>query len=959
MSFRNSALPSFRIVRSVAEFQQDASVDAGIRWPQSRISGTPSARIPLQGEATEQVRVCSICSRVTSPSRRAPSRVDGKRSREPNSGIPCSADDEGIRDCHFRYNPRRSGTCFHEGGFSLAFRKSVLGLIGVIGVSLQALAQRLPVLNQIDEPHAYYFREMYLPQLTTGPSSLAWSPDSKSLVYSMAGSLWLQRIDSQQAEELTAGPGYDYQPDWSADGRWIVYSKYDKSAIELWALDVESRKAHVLTSNQAVNVEPRFSPDGKRIAFVSTTFNGRFHIFVGRFEAGGLQNIQRLTGENRSSLPRYYYSVFDHEISPTWSRDGAELLFVSNRGHLYGTGGFWRMKAEPGAEPREIHYEETTWKARPDFSPDGKRIVYASYLGQAWHQLWVLPAEGGDAFPLSYGQFDNINPRWSPDGGTIAFISNRDGNTSLFLQQVLGADQKEFVITSRRFLHPMGQLELTVLDENAHETAARVSIVGEDGRAYAPNDAWMHADDGFDRREFAFEAHYFHGKGRVRIDVPAGRISIGVMKGFEHRFASEAVDAREGQTTPVTVHLQGIEIPGSKDSHWVSGDVHVHMNYGGAYRNTPAHLVFQAEAEDLPITENLVVNKEQRIPDITYFRTSPDLASTPTNLLLHGQEFHTSYWGHLGLLHLTRNFLIPDYAAYANTAAASLFPTNASIADLAHEQQGVVGYVHPFDTYPDPEKEKLSDELPVDVALGKVDYIEAMGFSDHKSTARVWYRLLNCGFRLPTAAGTDAMANFASLRGPVGLNRVYVEVPMGPLEIEPWLANLKRGRTFATNGPLLGFSLGGEAPGGEVKLSRPAEIKFAAWLRSIVPVDHLEVICNGKVIRELKLTGNRDTATEEGTLPIADSGWCLLRAASDNARYPVLDLYPYATTSPIYVTVSGSKPRPAEDVAYFEAWIDQLVAAAEANPDWNSKAEKQTVLDQLSRARKIYEQLLQ
>ena len=107
------------------------------------------------------------------------------------------------------------------------------------------------------------------------------------------------------------------------------------------------------------------------------------------------------------------------------------------------------------------------------------------------------------------------------------------------------------------------------------------------------------------------------------------------------------------------------------------------MNYGGAYRNTPPHLVFQAGAENLPIVQNLVVNKEQRIPDITYFRTTPDPASTSNNLLLHGQEFHTSYWGHLGLLHLTRNFLIPDYVAYANTAAASLFPTNANVADLA------------------------------------------------------------------------------------------------------------------------------------------------------------------------------------------------------------------------------------------------------------------------------------
>ncbi len=53
--------------------------------------------------------------------------------------------------------------------------------------SVNCLAQRDPVLKQIDLPHPYYFREMYLPQVTTGPSAAAWSPDSKSLVYSMAG----------------------------------------------------------------------------------------------------------------------------------------------------------------------------------------------------------------------------------------------------------------------------------------------------------------------------------------------------------------------------------------------------------------------------------------------------------------------------------------------------------------------------------------------------------------------------------------------------------------------------------------------------------------------------------------------------------------------------------------------------------------------------------------------------
>jgi Tol biopolymer transport system component len=838
----------------------------------------------------------------------------------------------------------------------LPTRTRIWLLLGLAVASVPLLAQREPVLKQINEPHAYYFREMYLPQLTTGPSSVAWMRDSRSVVYSMAGSLWWQPLDSTVAEQLTAGLGYDYQPDCSSDGRWVIYTAYAKDAMELWALNLETKGTQQLTQGGGVNLEPRFSPDGKRVVFVSTSFNGRFHIFVGEFHNGELTNVRRLTGENRSELTRYYYSPFDHEISPAWSPDGAEILFVSNRGHIYGTGGFWRMKAEPGAEARAIHYEETAWKARPDFSPDGKRVVYASYLGQQWHQLWVIPAQGGDAFPVSYGDFDNVAPRWSPDGKRIAFISNRGGNTSLWTEEVPGGAQMQLVSKEKHYLKPVGQLSIAVLDQAGHPTPARVFVVGEDGRAYAPENAWMAADDNFVRSERPFEAHYFHTPGRAELTVPAGRVDVEVMKGFEYHVERKSATITAGQSSRMTIRLQPLSLPKEANFRWASGDVHVHMNYGGAYRNTPSHLVQQAAAENLPVVEDLIVNKEQRIPDIAYFSTKPDPASTANNLLLHGQEFHTSYWGHLGLLNLTRNFLLPGYAGYPNTAAASLFPANAMVADMAHQQQGLVGYAHPYETVSDPFKD--ARELPADVALGKVDYIEVVGFADHRVTAEIWYRLLNCGFRLPTGAGTDAMANFASLRGPVGLNRVYSRVPAGPLNIGAWLDSLKHGRTFATNGPLLGFSLGDRQPGDELHL--PAgenKVKFSVWLRSFVPLDHLQVICNGEVVRDLKLSGDGETADVEDTIPISRSGWCLLRAWNDKPEHPVLDQYPYATTSPIYVTVAGSNPKRTDDAAYFIAWIDRLTEETKSNQDWNTVAEKNAMLEMLNSARKVYVQL--
>jgi TolB protein len=818
------------------------------------------------------------------------------------------------------------------------------------------VAQREPVLKQIDLPHAYYYREMYLPQLTTGPSAAVWSPDSRTLIYSMAGSLWRQDVNSTIAEQLTAGPGYDYQPEWSADGRWVAFSRYDHDAMELWLLDLHDGRTRQLTSGSAVNLEPRFSPDGKRLAFVSTSYKGHFHIFAGRFDDGELSDVQQLTPENVSPLPRYYYSQVDHEISPVWSHDGSEILFISNRGHIHGTGGFWRMKSQPGAEAHEIHYEETTWKARPDFSPDGKRMVYASYVGRSWHQLWVMPEAGGDGFPISYGDYDNINPRWSPDGSKIAFVSNRSGNTSLWIETIPGGAQSEVVARERKYLKPMGKLLLRVTDRDGKPVAARVFVTAEDGRAYAPGDAWMEADDSFDRKERRFEAHYFDTKGISEVTVPAGKVQVGVMRGFEFRFEELSLEVVAGKTSEATVPLRLIEWK-SPATRWASGDSHVHMNYAGTYRNTPSHLVEQAAAENLSIVENLVVNKEQRFPDIAYFSPKLDPASDEDRLLQHAQEFHTSYWGHLGLLNLTQNLILPGYAGYPNTDAASLFPANANVADLAHEQGALVGYVHPLDSVPNPTKDAVTFELPADVALGKVDYIEVVGFSDHKSTAEVWYKLLNCGFRLPTAAGTDFMGNYASLRGPIGLNRVYADVPAGPLKLEPWLHSIKAGRTFATNGPLLRFELGGKTPGEEVHLDKKQDVFFRAALGSIVPVDHLQIVCNGKVARELELSANRTSAFVEGEVPAESSGWCILRAFSDKAEYPILDLYPYATTSPVYVYMAGVPLRNTEDAAYFVAWMGRLVRAAQESTAWNTETEQQAVLAIFEKARQKYENI--
>jgi Tol biopolymer transport system component len=825
-------------------------------------------------------------------------------------------------------------------------------------------AQRQPVLKQIDVPHNYYFREMYLPQLTSGPSAVAFSPDGGALVYSMQGSLWKQSVSSAIAEQLTSGPGYDFQPDWSPDGRHIAFVRYHDDAMELAQLDVSSGTVTLLTRNRAVNVEPRWSPDGGQLAWVSTAGTGHFHVFVGSVDAAGLHG-SAVWPERRSRVARYYYSPFDHELSPTWSPDGKELIYVGNPESVYGTGGLWRRALTTSAEPMSIRVEETTWKARPAWSPDGKRVLYSSYAGRQWHQLWITTAAGGgDPMPLSYGEFDTTGARWSPDGSRIAFISNRSGNTDIWLQDVLGGAQRKLEIREKRYRQAMGELRLRTLDGEGKAVAARVAIVASDGRAYAPDDAWIHADDGFDRRRSAFETQYFHTSGEARMRLPPGAASITVWRGLENHIESRTVQVLPDNTRDLQIKLRPLALPPNWSQQWLSADVHVHMNYGGTYRNTPERLVRQADAEDLDVVFNLIVNKEQRIPDIDYFSTTPDKASTSSVLLSQGQEYHTSFWGHLGLLGLTDHFLLPDYSAYANTAAASLYPTNGAIADLAHAQNALVGYVHPFDETPDPSASApLTNALPIDVALGKVDYYEVLGFSEHRTSAAVWYRLLNCGFHPAAAAGTDAMANFASLRGPVGMNRVYVltdpaDTPSA--RAANWLSGLRAGRSMATNGPLLGLSIDGSPPGSEILMQVTAsdrhnesKLHYQGFLRSPVPIDHLELVMNGNVVRTIHLKGKRTSADFEGTLQVAGTGWLLVRAWNETATPEILDLYPYATTNAIFFSHPHATTHCGKDADYFLTWLDRLESTASAHEGYNTPTEREATLKEIRAARAI------
>ena len=110
---------------------------------------------------------------------------------------------------------------------------SVLAGLALVGAAAPGSPGREPVLKQIKVPHRYYFREMYLPQLTSGPSSLAWSPrrDGDGLRHAGVAVAHGAGLRPRPADHRRARIPLPAR--LVADGRFVVFAAYDQDAVEL------------------------------------------------------------------------------------------------------------------------------------------------------------------------------------------------------------------------------------------------------------------------------------------------------------------------------------------------------------------------------------------------------------------------------------------------------------------------------------------------------------------------------------------------------------------------------------------------------------------------------------------------------------------------------------------------------------------------------------------------------
>jgi hypothetical protein len=770
------------------------------------------------------------------------------------------------------------------------------------------------------------------PEVTTGPAEPSWSPDGKTIAFSMQGDIWTISAAGGTATALTKGPWYYFEPEWSPDGRRIAVTIDTGGNLDVGVIDVQTGVVDRLTTAPDVELEPTWSPDGHDLFFV-----GRGRGF----------DILRMQLADKAVTP--VFPEPGDQLQPAVSPDGKTLAYVSPVSGKLGTGGIWTRSLGSDAPPKLIHYEESEYRMRPKWTRDGRAFLFDSdEMGS--NDVAIVPASGGNPVVLTNDSMGEFSPTPSPDGTSFAFTSNRTGPMTLFVAPAGGgpiSSWRRVSIAERRAAVPIGRVRGRVVDVDGRPVAARIQLVASDSRAYAP-------DDGFARVIAVNETHYFHTTGEFDVQVPAGALAIEALRGFEYTPAVAKVDVKAGATTPVQLTLRRFVDPPAQG--WYSGDTHVHDLHQGRFGLTHRSLFDQSLAEDLHVSNVLIHMDGTRLmgrwADLT---GEPDPLSTQTHILQFAEEFRGGL-GHIGMLGINR-YVLP-LTGGANNTAYDQPASDVPYLDGARAQGGIAGFMHPYLN----GNNWTGSLIPVDVALGKGEFYDVASlYSDELASSEMYFKLLNCGFRLAATGGTD---NFPDVwrDPPPGTDRTYVKVD-GPLTVASWLAGIKAGRTYGTTGPIVEFTVNGQGMGSELRLpaGAPETVRVHAVARSIGSVGSLQVVVNGHVTGGMVAGINRDgvganNASVDRDFSIPDGGWVAVRVVGPPSKY-IADSYSFAQTTPVYIVRDGKPPFVSKEDAKFLVEVVNSLWERTGRGPWRSPAERDAFKREIDQARAVFAKL--
>jgi hypothetical protein len=758
------------------------------------------------------------------------------------------------------------------------------------------------------------------------------SADGTMIAFSYQGEIWTAPRTGGTMTLLTPGEGVDAEPAWSPDGKSVAFVRGATVRVVSFpeGKEIPLAKAVQTGGTYAVN-KLEFSVDGKRLL-------GAFRVEGG---ANSLAWFDLTSGALTPLVP--VSSYFRFGLSP----DGKWIVHTEMPDQPFqqaGSDGSWTDLVKLPADGQGKAEKLCRWPARiHDLCwADGKSIILSTEHGQAHDDLWQVPLVDPlrDRVKLTSGQADEDRPSVSRDGRWLLYTDNAAGATALMVRDRTNGEESAVRFDRMDYRRPTGTLRLSIVDAAGKKpTVARVSLKEDKGNYHAPA--------GVLHRSLRGKGH-FYCDGTAELTVPAGSYRLTGYRGPEYVVASRAITIEAGKVAEVAVELERwVHLA---KAGWYSGELHIHANYGyGTWYNTPETMRQQCVGEDLNVCNFMVANSDADVVfDRPFFRGGPDPLSTPENILYWNQEFRSTVWGHMTLVNL-KQIVEPVFTGFAGSTNPWDTPSNSDIADRTHWQKGVVNYTHVSQAEDWSKTPYAAKSIPIDVALGKIDTLDIN--NSWAASVPLWYRLLNCGFRVPATAGTDVFLNRIGSNLPGG-DRVYVHTG-GGLDYAAWIDGLKAGKSFVTSGPMLTFTVNGEETGATLKLGDKPKVRVTASARSQFPLTKAELVHNGKVIATAKFADDKLSASLDQDVTLERGGWLAFRA--DGPGTPdTLTGAQNAHTNPVYIEANGTTYRSADEAKAFLKWIDQFEVLLRTRDRFPTPKLREQALEQLEAARAVY-----
>lgn len=455
------------------------------------------------------------------------------------------------------------------------------------------------------------------------------------------------------------------------------------------------------------------------------------------------------------------------------------------------------------------------------------------------------------------------------------------------------------------------KLILEVTDKATGKPVAARFSVTVDGHPYEPPElgpGGLKFESIHERKQQRFVACYTRGEKPVEVLLPVGarRITVYVTKGFEYLPITLTSDIH-GSETRLSASLE--RWSNIREDGWYGTDEHVHYD-----RLEPAgdtRWLTMMDGDDLACAHFMTLKGGMRDGcwALQYAFGKEGQSTDGERLIVPGEEYRDTAQGHINLLGLTELIEPISTGGMGIPKVRENYPPFIDVLRETQRQGGMGGVAHGA-------KLGLHPTAIMDAVLGAVDFWEISNGFIYQTD--LWYKLMNCGYFLPPAAGTD-LPNDPE-RDPwqpfLGSVRTYVRTGDNN-DFETWKTVMKRGEVFITGGPLIQMKVNSAGPGGTIHLpAGGGEVMVEAELTSPRQLQSLEIMFNGKEIRAEPLSAIKDrvhTLTIKEKVHVTKSGW--FAAAGQGSRIEAQQIDALAHTGAIRVLVGNQPIKSSSDAS--------------------------------------------